>query len=164
MFCAKCGTKLDDGAAFCHICGERQIPLTQKPQQNTEVEKTMGVFSPETPVPVPPVQINQEAPSQNVSGSVEKTMGVFSQNPATQATQNQGGEIIYIKPGTILHGRYTVGEVLGKGGFGITYIGQDRYIDFEWNYVSFDVCGSVFLYRCRKIIANSLSNSFDWWK
>ena len=131
MFCAKCGTKLDDGAAFCHICGERQIPLTQKPQQNTEVEKTMGVFSPATPVSVPPVQTNQDAPVQNVSGSVEKTMGVFSQDPVSQVPQNQGGEIIYIKPGTILHGRYTVGEVLGNGGFGITYIGQDNTLQMK---------------------------------
>lgn len=131
MFCAKCGTKLGDGAAFCRICGERQIQLTQKPQQNTEVEKTMGVFNTETPVPASPVQINQEAPLQNVSGSVEKTMGVFSQNAVTQTAQNQGGEIIYIKPGTILHGRYTVGEVLGNGGFGITYFGQDNSLQMK---------------------------------
>ena len=32
-------------------------------------------------------------------------------------------------PGTILNGRYLVGNVLGQGGFGITYIGRDTVLD-----------------------------------
>ena len=36
-----------------------------------------------------------------------------------------------LRPGTILHGRYVVGKVLGKGGFGITYIGYDMSLDIK---------------------------------
>ncbi|MBU5679197.1 serine/threonine-protein kinase [Blautia sp. MSJ-9] len=36
-----------------------------------------------------------------------------------------------LRPGTILQGRYVVGKVLGKGGFGITYIGYDMSLDIR---------------------------------
>lgn len=36
-----------------------------------------------------------------------------------------------LRPGTILQGRYTIGKVLGKGGFGITYIGFDMTLDIR---------------------------------
>ena len=34
----------------------------------------------------------------------------------------------YLAPGTILRNRYTLGKVLGQGGFGITYIAWDNKI------------------------------------
>ena len=34
-----------------------------------------------------------------------------------------------LKPGTILDGKYLVGEMLGQGGFGITYIGFDLLLE-----------------------------------
>lgn len=39
-----------------------------------------------------------------------------------------GDHPFYLKPGTILNGRYIVGKVLGQGGFGITYIGFDKVL------------------------------------
>ena len=38
-------------------------------------------------------------------------------------------EAIHMSPGTILRNRYTVGKVLGFGGFGVTYIGYDSVLD-----------------------------------
>ena len=36
---------------------------------------------------------------------------------------------VFLKPGTELNGRYTVGLALGQGGFGITYIGYDNILN-----------------------------------
>ena len=36
-----------------------------------------------------------------------------------------------LRPGTLLQGKYMVGKVLGKGGFGITYIGFDMMLDIK---------------------------------
>jgi len=40
--------------------------------------------------------------------------------------QNQSHQL---PVGTVLHGQYQVGRVLGQGGFGITYLGWDSYLD-----------------------------------
>lgn len=37
----------------------------------------------------------------------------------------------HMKPGTILHGKYLVGNCIGEGGFGITYIGRDLTLDIK---------------------------------
>ena len=36
-----------------------------------------------------------------------------------------------LRPGTLLQGKYMIGKVLGKGGFGITYIGFDMMLDIK---------------------------------
>lgn len=37
----------------------------------------------------------------------------------------------HLQPGTLLHGRYLIGVVLGEGGFGITYLGRDLALDMK---------------------------------
>ena len=37
----------------------------------------------------------------------------------------------YLKPSTILNGKYMVGNPIGKGGFGITYVGYDNTLDVK---------------------------------
>jgi serine/threonine protein kinase len=37
----------------------------------------------------------------------------------------------HLTPGTMLHGKYLVGRVLGQGGFGITYLGWDLQLDMK---------------------------------
>lgn len=39
--------------------------------------------------------------------------------------QWQANQSFSLQPGSILHGKYLIGSVLGQGGFGITYIGWD---------------------------------------
>ena len=38
-------------------------------------------------------------------------------------------EPYHMIPGTVLHNRYTIGKVMGFGGFGVTYIGYDNLLD-----------------------------------
>ncbi len=38
---------------------------------------------------------------------------------------------IYLVPGTLLAGKYYIGKVLGRGGFGITYLGWDSNLDIK---------------------------------
>lgn len=44
-------------------------------------------------------------------------------------TIGQSNESHQLQPGTELHGKYIVGRVLGQGGFGITYLGWDKYLE-----------------------------------
>lgn len=37
----------------------------------------------------------------------------------------------HLTPGTVLHGKYTVGYALGEGGFGITYAGLDNSLEMK---------------------------------
>jgi len=38
-------------------------------------------------------------------------------------------EAYHLAPGSVLHGKYIVGKVLGYGGFGVTYMGYDAQLD-----------------------------------
>ena len=46
-----------------------------------------------------------------------------------RAYGSANAEPFALKPGTILEGKYLVGEMLGQGGFGITYIGFDLLLE-----------------------------------
>jgi serine/threonine protein kinase len=43
----------------------------------------------------------------------------------------EGANLLYLKPGTQLAGKYMVGQVLGQGGFGITCLGWDMNLDVK---------------------------------
>ena len=40
-------------------------------------------------------------------------------------------EATHMLPGTILSGRYIIGQAIGYGGFGVTYIGWDRRLEMK---------------------------------
>ena len=45
---------------------------------------------------------------------------------------SQSQEVPYsLRPGSILHGKYLVGRMLGQGGFGITYVGFDLALELK---------------------------------
>ena len=46
--------------------------------------------------------------------------------------ENKADDTVYrLKPGTILNNKYLVGNCIGEGGFGITYIGRDLTLDMR---------------------------------
>ena len=42
---------------------------------------------------------------------------------------SRASSLQHLPPGTLFHGKYLVGRALGQGGFGITYIARDLYLD-----------------------------------
>lgn len=60
--------------------------------------------------------------TEEINGICPHCRKPFSQN--THVTHQ-------LKPLTILQGKYLVGDVLGEGGFGITYIGLDINLEIR---------------------------------
>ena len=60
-----------------------------------------------------------------------------------------------IRPGTILHGRYLTGRMLGQGGFGVTYVGYDLALDIRVAVKEYFPSGCV-------TRNNTVSNKVQW--
>ena len=61
------------------------------------------------------------------AGCMAVTDGAFCQHCGWPADKNN--EPHQLPVGTVLRGQYMVGRVLGQGGFGITYLGWDAYLE-----------------------------------
>lgn len=57
----------------------------------------------------------------------EESMGICPYCGYQVGTKRK--EVYYLETGSILHGQYLIGKVLGYGGFGITYIGWDMSLN-----------------------------------
>lgn len=51
-----------------------------------------------------------------------------------------------LKPGSILWNRYLIGEAIGRGGFGITYIGRDLTLGWKIAVKEYYPCGLAYRY------------------
>jgi len=60
-----------------------------------------------------------------------ESTGAADPCPHCGYTSNAPSSHIFLKPGTVLFGKYMVGRVLGQGGFGITYLGWDMNLDVK---------------------------------
>lgn len=60
-----------------------------------------------------------------------------------------------VRPGTILHGRYLTGRMLGQGGFGVTYVGYDLALDIRVAVKEYFPSGCV-------TRNNTVSNQVQW--
>lgn len=60
-----------------------------------------------------------------------------------------------MRPGTILHGQYLIGTVLGQGGFGITYVGYDTFLKLK-------VCIKEYYPMGQVSRSSEISNTVNW--
>ena len=86
-------------------------------------------------------------------GELEKGERICPSCGYEQGSDRQPG--IALKRNTILRGRYLIGNVIGQGGFGITYVGWDLTLEMKVAIKEYFPSGSA-------TRTNSLSNQIQW--
>ncbi len=67
--------------------------------------------------------------------------GVFCANCGSRLNEEVAPH--HITPGALLNGKYRIGNFIGEGGFGITYIGRDENLDIRIAIKEYYPCGFV---------------------
>lgn len=112
-------------------------PAQVAPAQLQRQVETVMVATPAVSAGAPPAaQSAAQSALPAVSAGAEPCPSCFARRPSPGSSTGPCAECgyparsdnrpgVHLAPGTLLHGRYKAGRVLGQGGFGATYLGWD---------------------------------------